>query len=190
MTAEYATKGSKNNNQLGAAAMERERELRILAELRGGDEESKILGQPGRGRGEFGERGDGLHEDGGSEAKTGRRAGEHGGDGRARMINSTVNYVLNACNRFRGCGGGEDGRAGRIRMSAPDLRLEIRRPNWVRMRLALAATTPAHQSINQILGGDVGKGLVLPGMEGKGAATMCFHRRHRGAHVTLNTLRF
>ena len=62
MTAEYATKGSKNNNQLGAAAMERERELRILAELRGGDEESKILGQPGRGGGEFGEGDDGLHE--------------------------------------------------------------------------------------------------------------------------------
>ena len=52
--------GSKNNNQLGAAAMERERELRILAELRGGDEESKILGQPGRGGGEFGDGGDGL----------------------------------------------------------------------------------------------------------------------------------
>ena len=44
MTAAYATKGSKDNNQLGAAAMEREHELRILVELRGGDEESKILG--------------------------------------------------------------------------------------------------------------------------------------------------
>ena len=63
MRAAHAIKGSQNNNQLDAAAMERERELRILTELRGGDKESKILGQPGRGGGEFGEGGDGLHED-------------------------------------------------------------------------------------------------------------------------------
>ena len=63
MTEAYAIKGSKNNNQLGAAAIERESELRVLTELRGGDEESKTLGHPGRGGGEFGEGGDGLHED-------------------------------------------------------------------------------------------------------------------------------
>ena len=59
LRASRAIKGSQNNNQLDAAAMERERELRILIELRGGDKESKILGQPGRGGGEFGEAGDG-----------------------------------------------------------------------------------------------------------------------------------
>ena len=54
MRAAHAIKGSQNNNQLVAAAMKRERELRISTELRGGDKESKILGQPGRGGGEFG----------------------------------------------------------------------------------------------------------------------------------------
>ena len=91
--------------------------------------------------------------------------GEHGGDGRARMIKVTINYVLNACNRFRGCGCGEDGRAARVRMSAPDLRFEIRRPSWVRMRLALAATTPTAPIRRPNPWGDVGRGLVLPGRE-------------------------
>ena len=63
MRAAQAIKGSRNNNQLDAAAMDRERELRIITELRGGDEESKILWQPGREGGEFGEGGDGVHED-------------------------------------------------------------------------------------------------------------------------------
>ena len=69
--------------------------------------------------------------------------GEHGGDEGARMANATINYILNNCNGFRGCGGRKDGRAAYIRTSAPDLRFEIRRPSWVRMRLAWAATTPA-----------------------------------------------
>ena len=43
--------------------MELKRELRALVELRGGDEQSKILGQPGREGGEFWEGGDGAHED-------------------------------------------------------------------------------------------------------------------------------
>ena len=38
--AAHAIKGSENNNQLDAAGMELERELRALIELRGGDEES------------------------------------------------------------------------------------------------------------------------------------------------------
>ena len=63
MRAAHAIKGSQNNNQLDAAAMERKRELRILTELRGDDKESKILGQPGRGGSKFGEGGDGVHED-------------------------------------------------------------------------------------------------------------------------------
>ena len=62
LRASRAIKGSQNNNQLDAAAMERERELRILIELRGGDKESKILGQPGRGGGKFGEGGNSVHE--------------------------------------------------------------------------------------------------------------------------------
>ena len=63
MRAAHAIKGSQNNNQLDAAAMERKHELRMLTESRGGDNESKILGQPGRGGGEFWEGGDGVHED-------------------------------------------------------------------------------------------------------------------------------
>ena len=54
--------GNRNNNQLDAAAMDREHELRIITKLRGGDEESKILWQPGREGGAFGEGGDGMHE--------------------------------------------------------------------------------------------------------------------------------
>ena len=63
MRAAHDIKGSQNNNQLDAVAVERERELRVSTELRGGDKESKILGQPGRGGGEFWEGGDGVHED-------------------------------------------------------------------------------------------------------------------------------
>ena len=92
--------------------MEREHELRMLTESRGGDNESKILGQPGRGGGEFGEGGDGVH-DGEVQGRRPKQGG--GGDYR--------------CNKFRGCGDGEDGRAARIRMSAPDLRFEIQRPS-------------------------------------------------------------
>ena len=172
MMAAHAIKGSENNNQLDAAAMELERELRALIELRGGDEESKIMGQPGREGGEFGEGGDVVREDEveGQRPKWGG-GGEHGGDGRARMINATINYILNACNRFRGCGCGEDGRAARIRMSAPDLRFEIRRPSWVRMRLALAVTTPAAPIRHPNPRGGCWEGIGAAG-EGKGAATM------------------
>ena len=63
MRAAYAIKGSRNNNQLDTVVMDRERELRTTTESRGGDEESKILRQPGREGGEFGEGGDDVHED-------------------------------------------------------------------------------------------------------------------------------
>ena len=43
--------------------MERERELRVLIELRGEGEGSRILGQPGRRGGEMGEGGDGARLD-------------------------------------------------------------------------------------------------------------------------------
>ena len=147
-----------------------------------GDQESKTLGQPGRGGGEFGEGGDGArpYEVEGRKQKQGGRGG-HGGGGRARMINATINYLLNACNRFRGCGGGKDGRAARIRMSAPDLSFEIRRPSWVRMKLALAATTTAAPIRHPNPWGGCWEGIGAAG-EGKGAATMCFHCHH--AHVT------
>ena len=59
----HAIKGSENNNQLLIPAMERERELRILIELRGEGEGSRILGQPGRRGGEMGEGGDGARPD-------------------------------------------------------------------------------------------------------------------------------
>ena len=142
--------------------MERKHELRMLTESRGGDNESKILGQPGRGGGEFGEGGDGVH-DGEVQGRRPKQGGggDHGGNGRARTTNATINYVLNTCNRFRGCGGGEDGRSARIRMSAPDLRFGIRRSSWVRTRLALAATAPAAPIRHpNPWGGGVGKGLV------------------------------
>ena len=63
MRAAHAIKGSQNNNQLDTTATERERELHTLTELRGGDKESNILGQPGREGGSFGEGGNGVHED-------------------------------------------------------------------------------------------------------------------------------
>ena len=87
------------------------------------------MGQPGREGGEFGEGGDVVREDEveGQRPKWGG-GGEHGGDGRARMINATINDVLNTCDRFWGRGDGEDARSARIWMSAPDLRFEIRRP--------------------------------------------------------------
>ena len=130
----------------------------------------------------MGEGGDGAHEDEveGQRPKWGG-GGEHGGDERARMINATINYVLDNCNGFRGYGGGEDGRAARIRMSAPDLRFEIRRPSWVRTRLAWAATTPAAPIRHPSPCGGCWEEIGAAG-EGKGAATMCFHR-HR-VHVT------
>ena len=54
-------KGSVNNNQLVVPAKERERELRVLIELRGKGEGSRILRLTGGGGGETGEGGDGAH---------------------------------------------------------------------------------------------------------------------------------
>ena len=62
MRAAHAIKGSKNNNQLDTAVMERKCELRVLTKLRGGDEKSKIFGQPGREGGKFEDGGDNVHE--------------------------------------------------------------------------------------------------------------------------------
>ena len=123
----------------------------------------------------MGEGGDGARPDEveGWKQKQGG-GGEHGGGGRARTINATINCVLNARNRFRGCGGGENGRAARIPMSAPDLRFEIRRPSSVRMRLALTATMPAAPIRHPNPWGGCWEGIGAAG-EGKGAATMCFH---------------
>ena len=152
--------------------MERKHELRMLTESRGGDNESKILGQPGRGGGEFGEDGNGVQngEVQGRRPKQGG-GGDHGGNGRARMTNATINYVLNTCNRFRGYGDGEDGRSARIWMSAPDLRFEIRRPTRVRMRLASAATAPIAPIHYTNSWGGCWEGIGAAG-EGRGSATM------------------
>ena len=53
--------------------------------------------------------------------------GEDGGDGRARIINAIINYVLNTCNRFRDCGDDKDGCTSYIMAVRPDLRFNIRR---------------------------------------------------------------
>ena len=96
MRAAHAIKGIRNNNQLDAVAMDCEGELRIITELSRGEEESKILWQPGREGGEFREGGDGVHdgEVQGRRPKQ-RGGGDHGGNGRAQMTNATINYVLN-----------------------------------------------------------------------------------------------
>ena len=62
--------------------------------------------------------------------ETGRRAGD-GADERPRTTNVTINYKVNAYNRFLGAGGGEDGRKASVLALWLDLRFEIQRPSWL-----------------------------------------------------------
>ena len=110
------------------------------------------------------------------EIKIDRRE-QSGGKRRARTSNATINYLLNECGRFRGRGRGEHGHAARILAWAPDLRFEIRHPCRVRMRLALAATTPAAPTRHPDPWRTCWEGIGAAGDE-KGAAAMRFHR-HR-----------
>ena len=75
------------------------------------------------------------------EVETGTRAGD-GGDDRSRTTNATINYKINGQNRFRGAGGGEDGRKASVLALWSDLRFEIQRPSWLSRELLWPPTMP------------------------------------------------
>ena len=59
-----------------------------------------------------------------------------------QTVNTTINYVLNVCNRFRGCGCSENVRTVCGIAVRPYLRFKIQRWCWVQMVLAWALTKP------------------------------------------------
>ena len=66
-----------------------------------------------------------------------------GGYTRAWMTNTTINYEINGWERFRGAGGGEDGRKASVSASWLDLRFEIQRQSWLSRGLLWPPTRPA-----------------------------------------------
>ena len=132
----------------------------------------------GKRDGEMGEVGIGTRQEEVEDWRLKQRGEKrNGGNGRGRMSNATINYLLSERSRFRGRGRGENGHAARILAWAPDLRFEIRRPSWVRMRLPFATTMPAAPTRHPNPWRTCWEGIGAAGDE-KGAAAMRFHR-HR-----------